>query len=228
MQLAIKLAGVGALGILAVAAFSSRGQPGDGATGSATIGNPALRKDPGHAGKGTELTATGNNQLAILAQGCFWGVEERLRRLPGVVATAVGYSGGNFENPTYRDVGSETTGHAESVLVEFDPARLSYADLLRFFWSSHDATTANAQGPDRGNEYRSAIFTFGDEQQKAALASKAEAQRSLVDPITTEIKPAGKFWMAEDYHQQWDEKHGARSCPLPHRPRMKSGAVDSH
>ena len=228
MQLATKLAlGVAIVGLVALALSS--GTPASGSSGASAepIGNPSLRKDPGHAGKGTPLVAVAGNQLAILAQGCFWGVEERLRRLPGVVATAVGYSGGGFENPTYRDVGSEATGHAESVLVEFDPAKLSYADLLRFFWSTHDATTKNAQGPDYGSEYRSAIFTFGDEQLKAALASKAEAQKSLVEPITTEIKPAGKFWIAEDYHQQWDEKHGARSCPIPHRPRLKAGAVDA-
>ena len=191
---------------------------------SDTIGNPALGKAPGHAGHGTPLVARAHNQLAIFAQGCFWGVEERFRRVPGVVATAVGYAGGHTENPSYEDVCTDQTGHAESVLVEFDPAKISYPELLRFFWSSHDPTSGNAQGPDHGTQYRSAIFTFNAQQQSEALTSRDEAQRSLAEPITTEIAPAGPFWIAEDYHQQWDEKHGARSCPNPHKPRLKPGA----
>jgi peptide-methionine (S)-S-oxide reductase len=170
-------------------------------------------------GHGTPLVPWGENQLAIFAQGCFWGVEERFRRLPGVVATAVGYTGGRTQNPTYEDVCGHGTGHAEAVLVEFDPSRLSYADLLRFFWQTHDPTSGDAQGPDVGDQYRSAIFTFGPVQQATALASRAEEQRRLADRITTEIAPARPFWIAEDYHQQWDEKHGALSCPTPHRPR---------
>ncbi|HET9751981.1 MAG TPA: peptide-methionine (S)-S-oxide reductase MsrA [Myxococcales bacterium] len=185
------------------------------------VGNPACGKDPGHAGHGTPLAATGKNQLAIFAQGCFWGVEERFRKLPGVVATAVGYAGGHAANPSYEEVCTGTTGHAESVLVEFDPAQVSYGKLLRFFWETHDPTSGDAQGPDHGTQYRSAIFTFGPEQQKEALASREEAQKELRDPITTEIAPAGPFWIAEGYHQQWDEKHGALSCPMPHRARAK-------
>jgi peptide-methionine (S)-S-oxide reductase len=185
------------------------------------IGNPALGRSPGHAGRGTALVATGKNQLAILAQGCFWGVEERLRRLPGVVATAVGYTGGHTDDPSYQDVCTDRTGHAEAVLVEFDPARLSYPELLRFFWATHDPTTRNASGPDHGTQYRSAIFTFGPEQAAQAQTSREAAQRELAEPIVTEIAPAGRFWTAEEYHQQWDEKHGARSCPLPHRARQR-------
>lgn len=183
------------------------------------IGNPACGKNPGKLGDGTPLVATGSNQLAIFAQGCFWGVEERLRKLPGVVATAVGYTGGRTANPTYEEVSSGSTGHAESVLVEFDPAQVSYTQLLHFFWETHDPTTRDAQGPDHGSQYRSAIFIFGPEQQHQALASRDEAQKGLRDPITTEIAPAGPFWKAEEYHQQWDEKHGSLSCPLPHRAR---------
>jgi len=183
------------------------------------IGNPACGKNPGNAGHGTPLGATGKNQLAIFAQGCFWGVEERLRKVPGVVATAVGYAGGQAANPSYEEVCRGSTGHAEAVLVEFDPAKVSYTQLLHFFWETHDPTSGNAQGPDRGTQYRSAIFTFGAEQQKEAAASRQEAQKGLRDPITTEIAPAGPFWIAEAYHQQWDERHGSLSCPLPHRAR---------
>jgi len=185
------------------------------------IGNPALGKRPGHVGHGTALTPSGKNQLAAFAQGCFWGTEERFRRVRGVVATAVGYAGGHTENPSYEDVCSDTTGHAETVLVEFDPAKVSYAQLLHFFWESHNPTSGDRQGPDVGTQYRSAIFTFNPAQQKEALASRAAEQALLHDPITTEVAPIGKFWIAEDYHQQWDEKHGARSCPVPHRARRK-------
>ncbi|HEX4383140.1 MAG TPA: peptide-methionine (S)-S-oxide reductase MsrA, partial [Myxococcales bacterium] len=185
------------------------------------IGNPSCGKDPGHVGHGTPLTATGNDQLAAFSQGCFWGVEERFRKVPGVVATAVGYAGGTAKNPSYEDVCTGETGHAESVLVEFDPAKVTYAQLLKFFWTSHDPTSGNAQGPDHGTQYRSAIFTFNDEQAKAAKASLDEQQKVLTDKITTEIAPAGPFWVAEDYHQQWDEKHNALSCPIPHKPHMK-------
>jgi peptide-methionine (S)-S-oxide reductase len=107
------------------------------------------------------------------------------------------------------------------VLVEFDPAQVSYEKLLHFFWETHDPTSGDAQGPDHGTQYRSAIFTFGPEQEKEALASREQAQKALRDPVTTEIAPAGPFWIAEGYHQQWDEKHGSLSCPLPHRARNK-------
>jgi methionine-S-sulfoxide reductase len=190
--------------------------------GMAQVGNPACGKDPGHAGHGTPLTPRAGNELAAFAQGCFWGVEERFRKVPGVVATAVGYQGGHQQNPSYEDVCTGDTGHAETTLVEFDPKKISYPELLKFFWSSHDPTSGNAQGPDHGTQYRSAIFTFSDAQLAAAKASRDEVQKTLKDPITTEISPAGPFWIAEDYHQQWDEKHGRLSCPLPHRPRMKA------
>jgi peptide-methionine (S)-S-oxide reductase len=208
------LAGV-ALAIAAASVAPARRGNGE----NLMIGNPACGKNPGNAGHGTPLVATGKNQLAIFAQGCFWGVEERLRKVPGVIATAVGYAGGQTANPSYEEVCRGSTGHAEAVLVEFDPAKVSYAQLLHFFWETHDPTSGNAQGPDRGTQYRSAIFTFGAEQQKEAAASREEAQKGLGDPITTEIAPAGPFWIAEAYHQQWDERHGSLSCPLPHRAR---------
>ncbi len=194
---------------------------GPGPAGGEPVGNPSVGTRPGNVGHGTPLVARAGDQLAVFSQGCFWGVEERFRRVPGVVATAVGYTGGTERDPTYEMVSAHRTGHAESVLVEFDPARVSYPDLLRIFWETHDPTSGDRQGPDSGHQYRSAIFTFGPEQQAAALASRDAEQARLADRITTEIAPAGPFWVAEDYHQQWDEKHGYRSCPLPHRPRMK-------
>ena len=176
--------------------------------------------NPGGVGAGTPLKPAPGHQLAIFAQGCFWGTEYRFRQVPGVLATAVGYAGGSTANPTYETIGH----HAESVLIEFDPAKVSYAKLLEIFWSSHDSTSGNRQGPDVGAQYRSAIFTFGPEQQAQALASRDAEQKKLVDKITTEIALAGPFWKAEDYHQQWDEKHGYESCPLPRHARTRSGS----
>jgi len=171
---------------------------------------------PGGVGAGTPLKPQPGNALAVFSQGCFWGVEYRFRQVPGVVATAVGYTGGQTENPSYEQVSGHGTGHAESVLIEFDPAKVSYAHLLEVFWASHDPTTANQQGPDYGSQYRSAIFTFGPEQQRQALATRDAESKRLVRPITTQIAPAGPFYMAEPGHQQWDE-----SCPLPRHAEHK-------
>jgi peptide-methionine (S)-S-oxide reductase len=215
------LAAGGALVALAVVASGAAGGKGKGA--DMQIGNPSCGTHPGHVGHGTPLTPEPGHELAVFAQGCFWGVEERFRKVPGVVATAVGYTGGHAENPSYEDVCTHSTGHTEAVLVEFDPKVVSYPQLLEFFWRTHDPTSGDRQGPDVGSNYRSAIYTFGPEQQKQALASRDAFQRRLADPVTTEIAPAGKFWVAEDYHQQWDEKHGYLSCPVPHAPRMAKG-----
>lgn len=176
---------------------------------------------PGGVGHGTPLHPQPGHALAIFSQGCFWGVEYRFRKVPGVVATAVGYTGGHTENPSYEEVSSHGTGHAESVLLEFDPKQVSYQQLLDVFWSSHDSTSGDRQGPDRGSQYRSAIFTFGPEQLQLALASRDAEQKHLVAPITTEIKAAGPFWVAEPGHQQWDERHGYESCPLPRHAERK-------
>ena len=173
--------------------------------------------DPGHAGAGTPLVAAAGDELAAFAEGCFWGSEDTFRHVPGVVATAVGYSGGRTTNPSYEDVCTHTTGHAETVLVEFDPKKVTYADLLHAFWESHDPTTPNRQGPDIGDQYRSAIFTFSSEQAVAAKKSLAKEQASYKAKITTEITPIGRFWKAEAYHQQFDERTGRHSCPIPHR-----------
>jgi peptide-methionine (S)-S-oxide reductase len=195
-----------------------------GGQGAMKVGNPSCGTNPGHAGHGTPLVPAPGHALAVFGQGCFWGVEERFRKVPGVVATAVGYAGGTTANPSYEDVCTHTTGHAEVVLVEFDPAGVSYGQLLDFFWKTHDPTSGNRQGPDVGSNYRSAIYTFGPEQQAAAMASREAAQARLADRITTEIAPAGPFWIAENYHQQWDEKHGYLSCPVPHAPRARGDA----
>jgi len=154
---------------------------------------------------------------AIFAAGCFWGVEDAFRQTQGVTSTTVGYTGGTTKNPTYKEVCSGRTGHAEAVEVEFDPARISYAQLLKVFWENHDPTTMNRQGPDVGAQYRSAIFFLGAEQEAAARESKEglEDAGKFKRAIVTEITPASEFYRAEDYHQQYFEKQGIRSCHLP-------------
>jgi len=154
-------------------------------------------------------------QKATFGAGCFWGVEAEFRQLPkGVVSTAVGYEGGTMKNPTYRDVCTDRTGHAEVVEVEYDPEKVSYEDLLKVFWANHDPTTLNRQGPDVGTQYRSVIFYHTPEQQAAALASKEKLEKSgrYRRPVVTEIVPASSFYRAEDYHQQYLEKRGLSSC----------------
>ena len=153
------------------------------------------------------------NQKATFAAGCFWGVEEKFGRLPGVLETEVGYTGGRTNRPTYEDVCSGVTGHAEAVQVTFDPALISYADLVRAFFSFHDPTPKNRQGPDVGTQYRSAIFTRTDEQRKQAEAVKAEIEASgrFRKDVVTEIAPAGPFTRAEEYHQKYNLKN-KRSC----------------
>jgi peptide-methionine (S)-S-oxide reductase len=153
-------------------------------------------------------------EKATFGAGCFWGVEAAFRETPGVTDTAVGYSGGTVENPTYEQVCTDRTGHAEVVQVEFDPARLSYDQLLDVFWECHDPTQRNRQGPDIGAQYRSVIFTHSPEQQAAAETSKArrEASGRYPRPIATIIEPVGPFWRAEEYHQRYLEKRGRAHC----------------
>lgn len=156
-------------------------------------------------------------EKATFGAGCFWGVEATFRQVPGVLATAVGYAGGKTKNPTYKDVCTDDTGHAEVVEVQFDPAQVSYDRLLDIFWENHDPTTKNRQGPDWGSQYRSAIFFHSPEQEAAAKASKDRLRASgkWSRPIVTEITPAPEFYRAEDYHQQYLEKRGLASCHLP-------------
>lgn len=159
-------------------------------------------------------------EKAMFGAGCFWGVEAAFRQVEGVVSTAVGYAGGKTVNPTYKDVCTDRTGHAEVVLVEFDPARVSYEQLLQIFWESHDPTQVNRQGPDVGTQYRSAIFVFDDAQRAAAEESKAKLASSgaHAKPIATEIIAAGPFYRAEEYHQQYLEKRGLASCHVSLAP----------
>ena len=159
------------------------------------------------------MTDTKTEQ-ATFAAGCFWGVEAESRQIPGVIATTVGYTGGRGERPTYEQVCSHTTGHAEAVLVEFDPAQVSYEELLDAFWRLHDPTQLNRQGPDVGDQYRSAIYFHSPEQEAAAKASREAAQERVSKPIVTEITEAPEFWAAEDYHQRYLEKRGMASCAI--------------
>ncbi len=154
---------------------------------------------------------------ATFAAGCFWGVEATFRQIPGVTSTRVGYTGGDFQNPTYKDVCTDRTGHAEAVEVEYDPAKVSYGDLLQVFWENHDPTQLNRQGPDFGSQYRSAVFFHSPEQEQQARKSKEELEKSkrFSRPIVTQIVPASTFYEAEDYHQQYLEKRGLASCHIP-------------
>jgi len=153
-------------------------------------------------------------EKATFAAGCFWGVEAAFRQIAGVLDAQVGYTGGTLSNPTYRDVCNGSTGHAEAVEVTFDPERVTYEDLLDAFWTTHDPTTLNRQGPDVGTQYRSAIYFHTPEQEAAARASKAKAQARFRRPIVTEITPADRFYRAEEYHQRYFEKHGMTACHL--------------
>src|SRR6266404_7881815 len=153
-------------------------------------------------------------EIATFAAGCFWGVEAAFREVDGVESARVGYTGGSFDNPTYRDVCGGRTGHAESVEVTYDPARVSYNSLLDVFWEVHDPTTLNRQGPDVGSQYRSAIFFHNSDQDTAGCESKERLEQSgkLRRSIVTEIAPASQFWEAEDYHQRYLEKRGLAHC----------------
>lgn len=160
---------------------------------------------------------TQTTEKATFGAGCFWGVEVAFRKAPGVMNAAVGYMGGSTKNPSYEDVCSGQTGHAEVVQIDYDPARITYDDLLKIFWENHNPTTRNAQGPDIGYQYRSVIFFHTKEQQAAAHASKASVQASEKyknKEIVTEISPAQEFYRAEEYHQQYLVKHGGVSCHI--------------
>ena len=152
------------------------------------------------------------NEKATFAAGCFWGVEADFRRIPGVTATRVGYTGGRTEDPSYEEVCSHTTGHAEAVEVTFDPEEVSYEQLLDVFWNAHNPTQLNRQGWDIGDQYRSAIFFHSPEQEEAALRTKAEVQARTRGQVVTLIEAAPVFYEAEDYHQQYFEKRGRASC----------------
>ena len=153
-------------------------------------------------------------ETAAFGAGCFWGVEVEFRNTPGVVDALAGYMGGDLDNPSYEDVCTGATGHAEVVEVKFDPEEVSYDELLERFWDLHDPTQLNRQGPDIGTQYRSAIFVADDEQKRAAEASREAAQARFQRPIATTIEPASSFWKAEDYHQRYLEKRGLATCRI--------------
>ena len=155
-------------------------------------------------------------EKATFGAGCFWGIEAAFQQLPGVTETAVGYMGGSLDNPTYQDVCTDETGHAEVVQVTYDPAKISYEQLLDTFWRIHDPTQRNRQGPDVGTQYRTAIFFHTPEQERVALAAKKkmEAAGQFRRPIVTEIVPASTFWRAEEYHQKYLEKRGLTHCHI--------------
>jgi len=158
---------------------------------------------------------------ATFGAGCFWGVEAAFRQLDGITKTEVGYEGGTLENPTYEDVCSHTTGHAEVVQVTYDPERISYEQLLEVFWAKHDPTQLNRQGWDIGDQYRSVILFEDDEQREVAVRSKAQEQTRHAKPVVTQIESASTFYVAEDYHQQYLEKRGRSSCT----PALRTAAA---
>ena len=155
-------------------------------------------------------------EKATFAAGCFWGVEATFRAVPGVIDAPVGYTGGSKDEPTYREVCSGNTGHAEAVEVTYDPDIVTFEQLLEVFWNNHNPTTLNRQGPDRGTQYRSAVFFHTPEQEQIATASKEALDKSekFKDPVVTEISPATTFWRAEEYHQRYFEKQGISHCPV--------------
>lgn len=170
----------------------------------------------------TMSQSTNQTRLATLGGGCFWCVEALFEMLPGVKAVVSGYAGGQTPNPTYKEVCSGTTGHAEVVQIEFDPARITYAELLRHFWDAHDPTTLNRQGADVGTQYRSIILYHDAEQKAVAEQSKAEAQRQFSRPIVTEIVPLTRFYPAEDYHQDYFRNNpGQGYCQMVIRPKVE-------
>lgn len=212
---AVVAAGVLTSAIVAVAlpsivrrAMASESAAGSMAKVGVHPGGIGLSPDP------VKLTPKAGHELAAFSEGCFWGSENVFRHVKGVTATAVGYTGGNVAHPTYEEVCSHTTGHCETVLVEFDPKVVTYQQLLYAFWNSHDPTQVDGQGPDLGSNYRSAIWTFTPMQMKEALASEAAEQKQVSQPISCQIAQIGTFWMAEEYHQQYDEKTGTESCPV--------------
>lgn len=213
-------AGVCALTCLTVAVTLAQ-------TGGQAPAAPALVPNPADAPRNPTmnpvLTSTGHSapapevklQTATFGAGCFWGVEQRFRETPGVVATAVGYAGGKIDKPTYKLVCSDTTGHAEVVQIQFDPSKVSYEQVIQVFWDNHNPTTLNRQGPDVGSQYRSVVFFHDDEQKAIAEKTKqavAASGKWGTKPIVTEIVPAVTFYAAEDYHQQYLEKRGVKVC----------------
>ncbi len=183
-----------------------------------TVPSWANRTGPWPAYRIRAYTRNMKTKQAIFAAGCFWGVQYYFDQVPGVTATVVGYTGGKMADPTYDDVSTGTTGHAEAVLVTYDPAGIPYEDLLKHFFRMHDPTQGNRQGPDIGTQYRSAIYYFDQEQHKAAVQARNTAQEMLDKPVTTEIASARPFYEAEAYHQKFTERTGIGMCHVPYAP----------
>ena len=200
-------------GLVAAAAYMFGAAAMSGDTDQVSIEKEISDSSPSTSGNAMNNS---NYKKALFGAGCFWGVEATFRQINGVKATAVGYSGGDADNPTYRQVCNDNTGHAEVVQVIYDPAVISYDSLLNVFWNEHDPTQLNRQGPDVGAQYRSAVFYYDEEQKVAASASKEKLQSSgkYKRPVVTEISPALTFWVAEDYHQQYLEKRGLSTCRI--------------
>jgi peptide-methionine (S)-S-oxide reductase len=212
--IAIALACAGIIGIVVAMQAAPKAARDKGAASSK---KNMVGTRPGDIGKAEDIDAAAHargHELATFAAGCFWGVEERFRQIPGVLATAVGYTGGQKQSPTYKDVCDGNTGHAEGVLIEFDPKRVSYSALVDVFYKNHNPTTRNRQGPDVGSQYRSAIFYRSADQERAAREATAALQPRFGSKIVTEIAPSSRFWMAEDYHQQYCAKNGIEACPI--------------
>jgi len=160
------------------------------------------------------------SEQALFAAGCFWGMQYYFDQVPGVIKTTVGYTGGRTKNPTYEQVWHDNTGHAEATLIDFDPKKVSYETLIKQFFYMHDPTQLNRQGPDVGDEYRSAIFTMNNSQRAIAENIKVEEQPKHDKPIVTEITPASEFYVAEEYHQKFTEKTGQGMCHIPYKPLL--------
>jgi peptide-methionine (S)-S-oxide reductase len=193
-------------------------------TGGSGCANEEPTTAPATAVPATKESAKVKTEKATFGAGCFWGVEAEFARVPGVVSTAVGYCGGKTKNPTYKEVCTDETGHAEVIEIDFDPTKVSYEQLVDIFWELHDPTTLNRQGPDVGTQYRSVIFFHAPEQERIAKASKEKLDKSGVfrGPIVTQIVPAQPFYRAEEYHQKYFEKKGiAASCHM-RTPRKKN------
>lgn len=197
-----------------------------GATSARTPQEPTMivGNRPGDIGKFGEpadlvkAAKARGHEVATYGGGCFWGIESRFRKTPGVIATAVGYIGGHVDSPTYQEVCLKTTGHAEAILVEYDPKVISHLDLTRRFFGYHNPTQLNRQGPDIGPNYRSHIFTYGPDQEKnvKAVIAEIDASGKWNGKVVTQVSPAVVFWMAEEYHQQYNEKNGFEACPIDH------------
>lgn len=165
---------------------------------------------------------TNHTEVAYLGGGCFWCMEAQFQRIPGVKSVTSGFAGGHTEDPSYEDVCTGMTGHAEVTRIDFDPEKISYEKILKYFWDAHDPTTLNRQGADEGTQYRSIILYASDAQKEAAIKSKAEAQKSFKDPIVTEIVPLGKFYKAENYHQDYYNNHRSQPyCYAVIRPKVE-------